>query len=235
MAIEDLPVFQSKKKEGLTKFVLNVLNPIVNFWLDVSYDFDTAAYDFLKSDEPGLILPNHRYMADIPLIGLPLKHFFSSQAHYIMKATLPSSFEYLGGVPIIRKKDIEKGSSNREIILKAKERDNEIYSNIIPSILAQSGRVVIYTETTRSKNSPILFSLATSFNKKFKKIEENLGSSITYVPVSLCYKNGVKFRSKVEVEFLEPVTVSVVDGDKGFTFLKDKLEYLINGNLKNQG
>ena len=81
------------------------MSGLFNLYFNVKYDGLKNLYAL--KDEPIIFLPKHQSAIDAFLF-MDLFRRIKRKPYFVMKSTLPSFFEYFGGIPIIRKKDVDK-------------------------------------------------------------------------------------------------------------------------------
>lgn len=104
------------------------------------------ALDYASRRTGCFFLPKHQLHMDIPLVGLGLMDYGGIFPLYIMKTTLPGWLKPLGGIPIIRARDLRIRHKAR--LEQAKKRRDHIYGEV-PKILYYGESMVVFPEGTR--------------------------------------------------------------------------------------
>jgi len=217
-------VYESKKKVVLANTVTNISDAYLELFRDVNYQNE----DVLKElrDKPFFLIPKHQSWEDIIICAILTKSTIKKTPYYIMKDTLPSFLEYLGGLRIIRAKEIKQKELTREekvqALLKAKEQKEQVYSLLAKLMIpngARSNVLVSYIEGTRNFNKS--YTLQKSDFSKLLDVQNKVGVNIPFIPLDIGYDNKKKNISVVVGDPLE------VDNDKS------SLDLLVNHFRKN--
>ncbi len=180
-------------------------------------------------DKGFVILAKHQHWHDIPIIGTALHKSLKRNANYPMADYLPAPFVLLGGIPIMRIKDVKKLSQSNKLgreekiklLEKAREVKNEFYGRKIPSLLKQDEIVVLFPEGTR--NFKTYGIISDSVLKKLVETQSLINKEIPFVPVDIHYEDLKKIGSEIKIDIRKPVYVD------DWKELKDEL--LLNVHL----
>ncbi|VVB77954.1 Uncharacterised protein [uncultured archaeon] len=190
-------------------FLVDVTIAASTFATSRYYDVSYKNLDRLKplKEKGFVLLPNHQSNLDIIFEGLLLDKAIRRKANYIMKNTLPSAFEYLGGIRIIRGKDLNKPISREEKkmeLAKAKERRDYVL-DVFYQLLAKEEIIVLHSQGNRAYKKP--YEPNSSNLKKFLTVQERLNNPIQFVPLAISYENIKQPFSKVVVNVGDPIRV----------------------------
>jgi 1-acyl-sn-glycerol-3-phosphate acyltransferase len=166
----------------------------------------------LPVDGPYLLLPKHRAYRDILVEGVVLYRLSRRHGNYIMKVGLYGVLEWLGGIKIVRPKDIRriKGrEARKEHIRWARERNQETLDYV--SWLYEHGELVVshpegmrYQETMGPLQREVIDHLMVT--------EERLGITIPVVPIGLKYDSFSRPGANLYFRIGKPMYSSSFDG-----------------------
>jgi 1-acyl-sn-glycerol-3-phosphate acyltransferase len=139
--------------------------------------------------------------------------------YFLMSSNLPKAFEWLGGVGITRKKDLEKlvktSPSARLDKLEALKRKREANSEII-NLLCRNEVVVVHFEGARHYRERVDPKKHRPNIRNLTDLQALLGRDIPFVPLDICYGNRIVYGtappplSKILLRVGNPIRV--VDG-----------------------
>ncbi len=109
----------------------------------------------LSELEKLVVFPNHQKgLLDVPVTAVAIEKSTGRIPYFVTKSSVPDNvrifFEKCGAVPITRGRDLYKmpRKQRKEALEKARERAEEVYTGILPSILESHDPIVIYPEAT---------------------------------------------------------------------------------------
>ena len=166
----------------------------------------------LPASGPALLLPKHRAYRDILVEGVVLYRLLGRYGNFVMKVGLYGVLEWVGGVKIVRPKDIRRIKSRqarRAHIEWARQRNRETLDYL--SWIYERGELVVshpegqrYEDTMGALQREVIDHLLAS--------EEQLGIEIPVVPIGLEYASMSRPRAELYVRVGEPVYASSFDG-----------------------
>jgi len=208
-----------KKIDLLTDLSLGILSEAIISFYNVMFEDTERLYDY--HNRGFVLLPKHQSNLDILLEGILLKKSINRQGHYIMKDSLPSILEYVGGVPITRAREIKKlpKEMRLEKVAEARQKREEVYGELA-NLLKLNEIVVVHVEGKRH------YQKKTKINRgnvqSLMDMQKKVGEQITFFPLDIKYQDIDKFRSNILLKVGEPIKVS-----------DDGLEDLTNHLAKN--
>jgi len=202
------PNYHQKKIDGAANFAVHVVR-LLNYFYKIEYKHQERLYPL--ADKPFVLLPRHQHWFDIPLDGMLLKRALNRYGNYVMKASLPKIiFEPLGGITIIRQKDLEKLTRKnlytsilesfpvystslqqlkkkafKDALKEANHKKNRVYSYHLPNLLSRDEIIVLYIDGVRLFNKPV--EINHSNLKKLQGVQHTLQKPITIVPLDSKY------------------------------------------------
>ena len=213
--------YQIKRQDWSAKMCRGLCSAV----LKILYDIEYKNIDRLKQleDKGFVMLPKHQSWLDIPLEGMLLKEAFDRCGNYIMKNSLPKwIFEPLGGISIIREKDMKnlvrlymreyaisspdmndteiKRKAFKEAVKEANARKERVYNYEIPNLLARNEIIVAHPEGTRYFKQ--LVKLEPGNINKLLKVQKQIGQQITFVPLEINYE-----KSRIILNVKNPIQV----------------------------
>jgi len=206
--------FQIKRKDWILNALYTMgVSKLIDSYFDISYNKTERLSQFKKTGF--VLLPKHQRNLDIFLESMLLRKSIGRSANYIMRSSLPEWLEYLGGIPIIRKRDLVKkdylNSDNkarerkRKEIEKAKKIRDKVYDTI-SNLLARDEIVIIHPEKTFHYKKDGLLDRPTL--KRLTELQKKLTNYIPFVPLSIEYKQKRKFRSKINLTVGKPINTN---------------------------
>ncbi|MFA7707989.1 MAG: 1-acyl-sn-glycerol-3-phosphate acyltransferase [Candidatus Pacearchaeota archaeon] len=148
---------------------------------------------------PALILAKHQFNMDIPAEGYILNKYLQRPGNWIMKSTIPSFLEKVGGIGITRLKDvkiIKNKEKRRGYLEKAKEKNKDT-TEYMTWLYQQGELIVLHPEGTRNPyrmgviNMPLI--------SHTQKLQTELGIKIPLIMLGIEYENKKRFRSNVNI------------------------------------
>ena len=159
----------------------------------------------LPREGPALILPKHCAYRDILLEGVLLYRFTRRYANYIMKVGLWGVLELMGGVKVVRPKDIRRiadREQRRAEIRRARAANQQMQAYL--DGLYQSGEVVVsHPEGMRYQDK--LGPLQKEVVEHLVQAEERLGVRVPLIPVGLEYDSYARPGARVYFRVDEPL------------------------------
>ena len=166
----------------------------------------------LPASGPALLLPKHRAYRDILVEGVVLNRLLGRHGNFVMKVGLYGVLEWVGGVKIVRPKDIRRIKSRqarRAHIEWARQRNRETLDYL--SWLYERGELVVshpegqrYQDTMGVLQREVIDHLLAS--------EQQLGIEIPVVPIGFEYASLSRPRAELHVRVGEPLYASSFDG-----------------------
>ena len=169
--------------------------------------------DNLPSQGPALLLPKHHAYRDIIIEGVVLHRITRRYATYVMKTGLFGLLGLLGGVKIVRPKDIRRLKDRqvrRERIRWAREA-NRRTMDYLSWIYAMGEVVISHPEGMRYQNT--MGPLQKEIIEHLIQVEQMHGLRIPIIPIGLEYESYGRPRSWVHFRVGEPFFA----GDSGDT------------------
>ena len=166
----------------------------------------------LPTEGPALLLPKHRAYRDILAEGVILYRLTRRQGNYVMKVGLYGVLELLGGVKIVRPKDIRRIKSRearRARIQWAREKNRETL-NYLSWLYEQGELVVSHPEGMRYQGT--MGPLQREIIDHLLATEERLGARIPVLPIGLQYDSFAKPGANLYFRIGEPLYSSSFAG-----------------------
>lgn len=196
-----------KRNNRLVDFILYTLTiPVMGSY----YKIDYQGYGNIPKKGPALLLPKHQSYQDILIEGMFLKKA-DRYGNWVMKIGLPAVFEYIGGIGIMRAKDIiktkskdrrrERAQKARIIEGKAKDYTEWLYKN--------NEIIVVHPEGTRKKGK--VGNIQRYMIDFTRDVQNRLGIDIAVIPLGIEYESAWKPGSKVWVRAGEPIEANTPD------------------------
>ena len=161
--------------------------------------------EYLPREGPALLLPKHRAYRDIFLEGVLLYRVARRYGNYVMKVGLYGALEILGGVKIVRPKDVrrlEDRQARKAQIQWAREK-NQITLDYLTWLYGRGEIVVSHPEGMRFQDS--MGAMQKEVVEHMLQAEGQLGLEIPIIPVGLEYENYRRLRSRVYFRVGEPI------------------------------
>ena len=159
----------------------------------------------LPREGPALILPKHCAYRDILLEGVLLHRITRRYGNYIMKVGLWGILEWLGGVKVVRPKDIRRiadREQRRAEIRRARAANQQMQAYL--DGLYQSGELVVsHPEGMRYQDK--LGPLQKEVVEHLVQAEERLGMRVPLIPIGLEYDSYARPRARVYFRVDEPL------------------------------
>ena len=197
-----------KRLDFLTNISVNAVSFIVNATYDLKFQNESRLWPY--SQEGFVLLPKHQSNWDIPLEGVLLKKAIGRYGNYVMKDSLPKVLEYLGGMSVMRVRDIRKYSGyndkqgRAEILMIAKDKREELENRMV-ELLDKNEIVVSHIEGKR------FYQQKTKINpsnlQRFLDIQKKLQKQITFIPLDIKYEDIRAVGSKVLLKVGSPIKV----------------------------
>ena len=169
----------------------------------------------LPTEGPALLLPKHRAYRDILVEGVVLYRLSRRHGNYVMKVGLYGVLEWLGGIKIVRQKDIRRIKSRearRAHMQWAREKNQETLEYL--SWLYEQGELVVsHPEGMRYQDA--MGPLQREIIDHLLATEERLGVRIPVLPIGLEYDSYSKPGANLYCRIGEPLYSSSFDGAEG--------------------
>ena len=153
----------------------------------------------------GLILPKHRAYRDILIEGVVLYRLTGRYATYVMKVGLWGILELLGGVKIVRPKDLRRlkdREARRAEIQRAREA-NQRTQDYLAWLYARGELIISHPEGMRCQEG--MGTLQKEIIEHLLQVERELELRIPVIPVGLEYESYARPRSRVWFRVGEPL------------------------------
>jgi 1-acyl-sn-glycerol-3-phosphate acyltransferase len=174
----------------------------------------------LPREGPALLLPKHRAYRDIPFEGVVLYRYTGRQGNYVMKVGLWGVLELLGGVKIIRPKDLRRlkdREARRAEIARAREANQRTVDYL--SWLYRQGEIVVsHPEGQRYRDG--MGPLQKEIIEHLLQVERDLGRPIPMFPIGFQYESLCRPGARVFFRVGEPLL------SRDFPEVKDLVEVL---------
>jgi len=213
--------YRKKRIDSLAGFVIDTSSVVLNNFYRVN--FQNTERLALYADQGFVLLPKHQSNLDILFEGMLLRKI-GRYGNYVMKDGLPKCFEYLGGISIMRIKDLRKDpdyhdrEKRAEMITVAKERREEVEDEL-SRLLDADEIIVAHIEGKRHYHQKAKINRANL--QRFLDIQRRLGKQISFVPLDIIYSDLGQFRSEVSLNVGNPIKVA----DEG---IEDLARHLAN-------
>jgi len=204
------PVYGDKKKEWLCEVGYTISSNFMHSVYSISYE---GVEHLLPLKNKGFfLLPKHQSNYDVVLEGMLLKESIGRYANYIMKDSLPSFLEYLGGIGILKLRDLRsmlQTNDKKELkaALKNAKEKREYVKGQMAHLLRNDEIVVVHAEGARRyhelshlrqrKPSANLF--------KLLQVQEKSGRNVPFVPLDIYYEDIGRLGSKISLKVGEPI------------------------------
>jgi len=174
-------------------------------WLLKYHRLVVEGAEHLPGQGSALLLPKHRAYRDIIVEGVVLRAVTGRYATYVMKFGLFSILALVGGVKIVRPKDIrrlEDHRARRERIRWAREHNQATLDYL--AWLYQAGEVVVsHPEGMRYQGA--MGALQKEIVEHLLQAQQRWGLQVPLIPIGLEYESFVRPRSRVYVRIGEPL------------------------------
>jgi 1-acyl-sn-glycerol-3-phosphate acyltransferase len=210
------PGFRARRIEWLTTTCYHLASNFVRSIYDIEV---RNPENLLPLKEKGFVmLPKHQYLLDIILEDIVLHDTIGRLGHFVMKYTLPRCLEWLGGIPIIRTKDLEglchkKGISEKEAVQLAKQYRHDVERSLV-NLLARDEIVVVHPEGERRPH--MAAEPDHSILRNLAYIQTYVGKSLPFVPLDFFYDEQHVIRPRIEITVGSPIEVPA-NGHKTLT------------------
>ncbi len=157
---------------------------------------------------PALLLPKHRAYRDILLEGVLLYQATQRYANYVMKVGLYGVLELLGGVKIVRPKDVRRLKSREERkaqIQWARER-NQVTMDYLTWLYGRDEIIISHPEGMRFQDT--MGAMQKEIVDHLLHVEKQLGKQIPIIPIGLEYESYSKPRASVFFRIDAPLYVA---------------------------
>jgi 1-acyl-sn-glycerol-3-phosphate acyltransferase len=165
----------------------------------------------LPTQGPALLLPKHHAYRDILIEGVVLHRVTHRYATYVMKTGLFGVLGLLGGVKIVRPKDIRRlkdREARRERIRWAREA-NQGTMEYLSWLYVMGEMVISHPEGMRYQNT--MGPLQKEIIEHLIQVENTHGLRIPIIPIGLEYESYGRPRSWVHVRVGEPFFAADVE------------------------
>ena len=159
----------------------------------------------LPREGPALILPKHCAYRDILLEGVLLYRFTRRYANYIMKVGLWGVLELMGGVKVVRPKDIRRiaDREQRRAEIRRARAANQQMQDYLDGLYQRGELVVSHPEGMRYQDK--LGPLQKEVVEHLVQAEERLGMRVPLIPIGLEYDSYARPGARVYFRVDEPL------------------------------
>lgn len=159
----------------------------------------------LPREGPALILPKHCAYRDILLEGVLLYRITRRYANYIMKVGLWGILEWMGGVKVVRPKDIRRiaDREQRRAEIRRARAANQQMQSYLDGLYQRGELVVSHPEGMRYQDE--LGPLQKEVVEHLVQAEERLGMRVPLIPIGLEYDSYARPGARVYFRVDEPL------------------------------
>lgn len=159
----------------------------------------------LPRSGPALLLPKHRAFRDILLEGVVLHRVTGRYGTYVMKTGLWGILERLGGIKVVRPKDIRRlrDRQERRAEIERARRENTRLQRYLTWLYAQGELVVSHPEGQRYQET--MGPLQKEIVEHLVQAERELGIRVPLIPIGLEYESFARPRARVFLRVGEPL------------------------------
>lgn len=194
------PAGALRRRDGLAHAVRLLATGVLSYHRVV-----VEGAQYLPRSGPALLLPKHRAYRDILLEGIVLYRQTGRYASYVMKTGLYGILGLLGGVKIVRPKDIRRlkdRQERRRHIEQARQRNQETMDYL--AWLYCHGEVVI-SHPEGQRNKDVLGGLQKEVIEQLIQTEKDYGLRIPMIPIGLEYESFGRPRARAFMRVGEPL------------------------------
>lgn len=161
--------------------------------------------EHLPRQGPGLLLPKHRAYRDILVEGVVLYRETGRLASYVMKVGLWGMLEWMGGIKVIRPKDIRRLEDReaRKAEIQRARVANQGLQNYLTWLYSRDELVVSHPEGMRYQET--MGPVQKEIIEHLLQAEEQLGLSIPLIPIGLEYESFRRPRARAFFRVGEPL------------------------------
>ncbi len=161
--------------------------------------------EYLPPQGPVLLLPKHRAYRDILVEAVVLYRFTRRHANYVMKVGLYGILEWIGGVKIVRPKDIRrvKDREARRAQIRWAREENQQTLNYLAWLYRQGECIVSHPEGMRYQDT--MGPLQREIVDHLLWVEREFDLRIPLIPVGLEYESLGEPRSQIYFRVGEPI------------------------------
>jgi 1-acyl-sn-glycerol-3-phosphate acyltransferase len=174
-------------------------------WALAYHRLEVSGSEHLPRRGAALLLPKHCAYRDILVEGVVLHRYSGRFATYVMKVGLWGALEALGGVKVIRPKDVRRlkdHQARREEIRRAREFNQETL-DYLAWLYAQGELVLSHPEGMRFQRG--MGPLQKEIIDHLFQVERARGLRVPLIPIGLQYESFARPRSRVFVRIDSPV------------------------------
>ncbi len=159
----------------------------------------------LPREGPALILPKHCAYRDILLEGVLLYRVTRRYANYIMKVGLWGILEWMGGVKVVRPKDIRRipDREQRRAEIRRARAANQQMQDYLDGLYQRGELVVSHPEGMRYQDK--LGPLQKEVVEHMVQAEDRLGMRVPLIPIGLEYDSYARPGARVYFRIDEPL------------------------------
>lgn len=182
----------------------SICRPFTDAFILMCHKIECHGRENIPKKGPALLLVKHQSNKDIPLEGYFLNKYCNRYGNWVMKASLPLIFEYIGGIRFKRLKDLKKirnREKRREELENAKSM-NQNAMNYIEWLYKNNEIVVVHPEGKKYPGE--IGEIKKSIISFTKQVQEKYGIEIPIIPIGIEYA-GKGFRSKVYLRAGNPI------------------------------
>jgi 1-acyl-sn-glycerol-3-phosphate acyltransferase len=176
--------FALRRRGGIASISRRFMSAVLTY-----HRIRTEGTEHLPRQGPALLLPKHCAYRDIPIEGVILYRETRRYANYVMKMGLWGVFELLGGVKIVRPKDIRRlkdREAKREEIRRAR-RANQRTLDYLAWLYSRGEVIVSHPEGMRYQK--VMGPIQKEIIEHLLQVEEQLGASIPLIPIGIQYES----------------------------------------------
>jgi 1-acyl-sn-glycerol-3-phosphate acyltransferase len=161
--------------------------------------------EYLPSRGAALLLPKHRAYRDIVIEGLVLYRATRRYATYVMKVGLYGVLELLGGVKIVRPKDVLrlKDRQSRKDRIRWARQQNQCTLDYLAWLYERGEVVISHPEGMRFQDT--MGALQKEIVVHLLQVEQERGLRVPLIPIGLEYESFGRPRSRVCVRVDAPL------------------------------
>lgn len=161
--------------------------------------------EHLPRQGPALILPKHRAYRDILVEGVVLGRSVDRFATYVMKVGLWGLLEWLGGVKVVRPKDIRRlkdHQARRDQLRRARQLNQETL-DYLAWLYARGELVLSHPEGTRCPQG--MGPLQKEIIDHLAQVEQERGLRVPLIPIGLEYESFSRPLGRIYVRIGAPL------------------------------
>jgi 1-acyl-sn-glycerol-3-phosphate acyltransferase len=171
----------------------------------VYHRIEVQGAEHLPRQGPALILPKHRAYRDILVEGVVLYRVAGRYANYVMKVGLWGLLELLGGVKIVRPKDVRRLQDReaRKAEIRLARQANQRTVEYLSWLYSQGELIVSHPEGMRYQDT--MGPMQKEIVEHLLQVERQRDMRIPIIPVGLEYESYVRPRARIWVRVGAPL------------------------------